>query len=95
MDEKTGNFKTVTKESRVNRNVVPADNSTNLMDCKEINKSVLREAETTRSLINRICLRQATSFGHVMRREKKILVTAGKIEAKRSKGKQRERYWMH
>ena len=31
---------------------------------------MLREAETTRSLINRIRKQEATLFGHVMKREK-------------------------
>ena len=39
------------------------------------------EADTARSLINRIGKRQETFFGHVMRREKlKHLVTTGIIE---------------
>ena len=46
------------------------ENATNLMDYKE---TVLREADTTRSLINRISKHQASFFGHVMRRENNIL----------------------
>ena len=53
---------------------------------------MLREAYTTRSLINRIRKRQATFFDHVKRREKlEHLVTAGMIEGKCSSGKQREK----
>ena len=59
---------------------------------KKSNATELREADTTRSLINRIRKRQATFFGHVMRREKlEHLVKTGMIEGKRSRGKQREK----
>ena len=55
------NFKTVTEETGGNRNMVPTKNATNLMDCKEIKiKSVLQEADTTRSLINRTYKCQTT-----------------------------------
>ena len=37
---------------------------------KKSNETVLQKADTTRSLINSIHKHQATSFGHVMRREK-------------------------
>ena len=37
---------------------------------KKSNKTVLQEADATRSLINRICEGDAIFFGHVMRREK-------------------------
>ena len=50
---------------------------------------MLREADTTRSPINRIPKRQATFCDHVMRREKQAdLATTGMIEIKRSRGKQ-------
>ncbi|GFO46819.1 cation-transporting ATPase, partial [Plakobranchus ocellatus] len=53
---------------------------------------VLEEAHTTRLLISKIRKRQATFFGHVMRREKlENLVTTGMLEGKRSRGKQREK----
>ncbi|GFN92680.1 transcription factor spt20 homolog [Plakobranchus ocellatus] len=43
-------------------------------------------------LISKIRKRQATFFGHVMRREKlENLVTTGMLEGKRSRGKQREK----
>ena len=59
---------------------------------KETNENILRQAETKRSLINKIRKRQATFFGHVMRREKmEHLVTTGKIEGKRARGRQREK----
>ncbi|GFN87116.1 small glutamine-rich tetratricopeptide repeat-containing protein alpha-like [Plakobranchus ocellatus] len=61
--------------------------------CKELtNDTVLEEAHTTRLLISKIRKRQATFFGHVMRREKlENLVTTGMLEGKRSRGKQREK----
>ena len=37
---------------------------------KKSNETVLREADKTRSLINRICKCQAAFFGYEMRREK-------------------------
>ena len=37
---------------------------------KKSNETAIREAKTTRLPINRICQRQTTFFGHVMRREK-------------------------
>ena len=47
------------------------------------NKTVLQEADTTRSIMNRIRKCQAIFFGHVMRREKlEHLVTIGMIEGK-------------
>ena len=57
---------------------------------KKSNKTLLQEANTTRSLINRIYKSQATFCDHVMRRDKlEHLVTTGTIEGKRSRGKQR------
>ncbi|GFN99673.1 serine/threonine-protein phosphatase 6 regulatory ankyrin repeat subunit b [Plakobranchus ocellatus] len=59
---------------------------------KKTNDTVLEEAHTTRLLISKIRKRQATFFGHVMRREKlENLVTTGILEGKRSRGKQREK----
>ena len=50
---------------------------------------MLREADTLRSLINRISKHQANFFGHVMKREKlEHLVTTGMIKGKHSRGKQ-------
>ena len=55
---------------------------------KKPNEIVLREADTTRSLTNRIRKLQATFIGHVMRREmRERLGTTGRIEGKRSRGK--------
>ena len=53
---------------------------------------VLRETDTTSSLMRKIRNRQATFFGHVIRREKlEHLVITGMIERKRYWGKQREK----
>ena len=65
-------------------------NATTVKKKKMKRNSVTRSLH--KSLINRIRMRQATYFGHVMRREKlEHLVTTGKIEGIRSKGKQREK----
>ena len=62
------------------------------LTAKKSNKIVLWEADTTRSLINRIRKCLATFFGHVIRREKQDhLVTTGMMEGKRSRGKQHEK----
>ena len=54
--------------------------------------TVLREADTTRSLIYRIRKRQTTFIGHMRRREKiEYLVTTRMIIGKRIRGKQREK----
>ncbi|GFR60265.1 ankyrin-1 [Elysia marginata] len=56
------------------------------------NEEVLNETETTRSLINRTRKRQATFVGHIMRREGlENLLTMGKLEGGRGKGRQREK----
>ena len=56
------------------------------------NDTVLKEAHTSRALVNKIRTRQTTFFGHVMRREKlEHLITTGMMEGKRSRGKQREK----
>ena len=45
-----------------------------------------------RSLVNEIRKRKATFFGNVMRKEEmEHLVTAGKIDGKQSRGRQREK----
>ena len=59
---------------------------------KSNNDTVLKEAHTSRALVNKIRTRQTTFFGHVMRREKlEHLITTGMMEGKRSRGKQREK----
>ena len=53
---------------------------------------MLQEADKTRSLINTKPKREATLYGHVMKREKlKHLAITGMTEGKRSRGKQREK----
>ena len=59
---------------------------------KKSNDTVLKEAHTSRAIVNKIRTRQTTFFGHVMRREMlKHLITTGMMEGKRSRGKQREK----
>ena len=57
---------------------------------KVSNNEVLNRANTERSLIKVLYKRQMKFFGHVMRKEKfENLVTTGKIEGKRARGRQR------
>ncbi|GFN84853.1 hypothetical protein PoB_001135900 [Plakobranchus ocellatus] len=71
---------------------VSSENHFSVIESKKTNDTVLEEAHTTRLLISKIRKRQATFFGHVMRREKlENLVTTGMLEGKRSRGKQREK----
>ena len=67
-----------TKNIGGNGNVVPTYNAYNLMDCNEIKRNGV-----TRSRHNKITHeRQATFFGHLMRRVKpEHLETTGMIEA--------------
>ncbi|GFN85343.1 endonuclease-reverse transcriptase [Plakobranchus ocellatus] len=59
---------------------------------KKTNERVLKEAKKRRLLVRTIRKRQATFLGHVMRRGKlEHLVTTGKFEGKRSRGRQREK----
>ncbi|GFO06435.1 endonuclease-reverse transcriptase [Plakobranchus ocellatus] len=62
---------------------------------KKTNERVLNEANKRRSMVRTIIIirkRQATFLGHVMRRGKlEHLVTTGKFEGKRSRGRQREK----
>ena len=59
---------------------------------KKSNDTVLKEAHTSRALVNKIRTRQTTFFGHVMRRKKlEHLITTGMMEGKRNRGKQREK----
>ncbi|GFO04149.1 endonuclease-reverse transcriptase [Plakobranchus ocellatus] len=62
---------------------------------KKTNERVLNKANKRRSLVRTIRKRPATFLGHVMRRGKlEHLVTTGKFEGKRGRGRQRRRYWM-
>ena len=59
---------------------------------KKTNEMVLKEAETNRSLAQKIKKQQATFFGHVMRREGlEHFLNTSKLDRKRSKGRQREK----
>ncbi|GFR63281.1 endonuclease-reverse transcriptase [Elysia marginata] len=59
---------------------------------RKTNEEVLKETETTRSFINRIRRRQAKFVGHIMRREGlENLITTGRMEGKKSRGRQREK----
>ena len=67
--------------------MVPTENATNLMDCKEIkrNETVLLDS---RSLAIRSRKRHATFFGDMKRSGSlKHLVTTGQIEGKTQQGK--------
>ncbi|GFO42878.1 hypothetical protein PoB_006938300 [Plakobranchus ocellatus] len=67
-------------------------NAPYILDCKENNERVLNEANKRRSLVRTIRKRQATFLGHVMRRGKlEHLVTTGKFEGKRGRGRQRDK----
>ncbi|GFO14574.1 eukaryotic translation initiation factor 3 subunit f [Plakobranchus ocellatus] len=66
--------------------------ATHKCTAKKTNERVLNEANKRRSLVRTIRKRQATFLGHVMRRGKlEHLVTTGKFEGKRSRGRQREK----
>ena len=72
--------KQIEKKLEATENVVPTENATNLMECKEIErKSVTNHNKFTYKI--RKC--QATFFGHVMRKQKiEHLVTTEMIEEK-------------
>ncbi|GFN89597.1 endonuclease-reverse transcriptase [Plakobranchus ocellatus] len=57
---------------------------------RKTNEEVLKETESTRSLMSRIRRRQAKFVGHIMRREGlENLVTTGRMEGKKSRGRQK------
>ncbi|GFO05088.1 endonuclease-reverse transcriptase [Plakobranchus ocellatus] len=59
---------------------------------RKTNEEVLKETESTRSLMSRIRRRQAKFVGHIMRREGlENLVITGRMEGKKSRGRQREK----
>ncbi|GFO10081.1 endonuclease-reverse transcriptase [Plakobranchus ocellatus] len=59
---------------------------------RKTNEEVPKETESTRSLMSRIRRRQAKFVGHIMRREGlENLVTTGRMEGKKSRGRQREK----
>ena len=59
---------------------------------KKTNEMVLKEAETKRSLVQKIRKQQATFSDHVTRREGlEHFLTTGKLDRKRSKGREIEK----
>ncbi|GFS13579.1 eukaryotic translation initiation factor 3 subunit F [Elysia marginata] len=59
---------------------------------KKTNERVLQEAQSKRSLLDKICKRQATFFGHIMRQEKlENLIITGMMTGRRCRGRQREK----
>ncbi|GFS04715.1 endonuclease-reverse transcriptase [Elysia marginata] len=59
---------------------------------KKTNERVLQEAQSKRSLLDKIRKRQATFFGHIMRQEKlENLIITGMMTGRRCRCKQRER----
>ncbi|KAK3784412.1 hypothetical protein RRG08_039413 [Elysia crispata] len=59
---------------------------------KKTNEEVLTEAQTTRQLMTKIQKRQAKFVGHVIRRNQlEHLVTTGKFDGKRGRGRPREK----
>ncbi|GFS04172.1 hypothetical protein ElyMa_004649400 [Elysia marginata] len=86
------NIKTNAWQVRGDGNVVPTKNDENTMDCEKPNNTVLSETKTKRALINKIRKRQATFFGHIMRRERQEhLVTTGMFLGRRGRGRLREK----
>lgn len=60
---------------------------------KKTNIEVMQKAGVKRNLLSTIVARQMEFFGHVMRREGlEKIVTTGKIEGKRDRGRQRQKY---
>ena len=59
---------------------------------RKTNIEVLKEANTRRSLISRLRKRQAQFVGDIMRRDGlENLITTGKLEGGRARGRQREK----
>jgi hypothetical protein len=60
---------------------------------KKTNEEVLKTSNTKRKLMQTIRKRQLEFFGHIMRKEGlENLVTTGKIEGRRARGRQRQTY---
>ena len=60
---------------------------------RQSNEIVLDRFGSHRNLINVITKRQMSFFGHICRKEKlENLVSTGKIEGKRARGRQRKDY---
>ncbi|GFR76719.1 retrovirus-related Pol polyprotein LINE-1 [Elysia marginata] len=63
-----------------------------LWAAKKTNERVLQEAQSKRSLLDKIRKRQATFFGHIMRQEKlENLMITGMMTGRRCRGRQREK----
>ncbi|GFR86563.1 eukaryotic translation initiation factor 3 subunit F [Elysia marginata] len=59
---------------------------------KKTNERVLQEAQSKRSLLDKIRKRQATFFGHMMRQEElENLIITGMMTGRRCRGRQREK----
>ncbi|GFR58227.1 hypothetical protein ElyMa_000024600 [Elysia marginata] len=59
---------------------------------KKLNDTVLSKTKTKRAPINKIRKRQATFFGHIMRRERQEhLVTTGMFMGRRGRGRLHEK----
>ena len=96
MDARPDNFKTSTKKNKKLQAIEMWFSRRMLrtsLSAKNSKETVLREAFTTRSLLNRIRKHQVTFFGPMIRREKleEYFLTTGMIEGKRSRGRQREK----
>ena len=77
MDARPGQFQNSLKKKLGAKEMC----STNLKKLQRNQSKLLREADTTSLIINRIHKHQTTFFGHVMRRQKlKHLVTIGMID---------------
>ena len=61
------------------------------LDCKEINQSILREISPESSLEGLMLKLKHQNFGHLMQRTDSLEKTLGKIEGRRSRGRQRMR----
>ncbi|GFS10149.1 hypothetical protein ElyMa_003054400 [Elysia marginata] len=93
MDARPDFIKTNARQVRGDGNVVPTKNDEKTAKKKKKkNDTVLSETKTKRALIviNRIRKRQATFFGHIMRRERQEhLVTTGMFMGRRGIGRGR------
>jgi hypothetical protein len=59
---------------------------------RKTNDAVLKEANASRMLVTKMRKWQATFVGHALRRDKlENLVTTGKLDGKRSRGRQKEK----
>jgi hypothetical protein len=87
-DVSAGQSSTAWRRDWRNRNVVPEEDFEDIMDRKEIKEM----ANTERSLVKTIQIRQMRFMGHVYRKDGiEQLSIRGKIEG-RSRGRQRETY---